>query len=124
VIARGCWRPLRQPVIDAYDAPFPEDDLTSGPRALPQLAPAAPDEPTGLANRRTWGVLETWTRPFRTCFGDSDPILQGGDRTLQARIPGARGQRHITLERAGHWLMEDAGDELADLVVDYVAETG
>jgi pimeloyl-ACP methyl ester carboxylesterase len=43
------------------------------------------------------------------------------DAVLQARIPGARHRRHVTLARAGHFLQEDDGPELAAVVVDLVA---
>ena len=44
------------------------------------------------ANRAAWTVLEQWKKPFLTAFSDGDPITKGGDRVLQARIPGAAGQ--------------------------------
>jgi haloalkane dehalogenase len=51
----------------------------------------------------------------------SDPITAGADRALQARIPGTRGQAHTTIAGGGHFLQEDRGEELARVVVDFVA---
>ena len=42
---------------------------------------------------------------------------------LQTRIPGAAGQRHVTLTQAGHFLQEDVGPELAQVVIDLIAAT-
>ena len=123
IVARGTARGLPPEVIAAYDAPFPDDRHQAGARMFPGLVPATPDDPASAANRAAWHGLEQFTRPFVTAFGDSDPITRGGDRQLQARIPGTAGQPHVTLARAGHFLQEDAGPELAQVVLDLVAAT-
>ncbi|MDZ4278556.1 MAG: haloalkane dehalogenase, partial [Dehalococcoidia bacterium] len=68
-------------------------------------------------------ALEAFDKPFLCCFSDGDPITRGGDRVFQARVPGARGQPHTTIAGAGHFLQEDKGDELAKVVVDWLAQT-
>ena len=40
---------------------------------------------------------------------------------LEKLIPGAAGQPHETLERTGHFSQEDAGEQLASIVVSLVA---
>jgi haloalkane dehalogenase len=62
-------------------------------------------------------VLETWKKPFITCFSNGDPITRGGDRYMQRRIPGAHGQPHITL-RGGHFLQEDSPEDFARIIND------
>jgi haloalkane dehalogenase len=42
---------------------------------------------------------------------------------LQARIPGAQGQPHTTITGGGHFLQEDRGEELARVVIDFIART-
>jgi haloalkane dehalogenase len=83
--------------------------------------PARPDDPASAANRAAWEVLRQWKKPFLTAFGDADPITRGADRLLQALIPGAAGQPHRTIARAGHFLQEDAGEELAEIVAAFAA---
>jgi haloalkane dehalogenase len=124
IVNGGCTTDLAPEVIAAYDAPFPDDSFTAGARQFPVLVPTAADDPAADANRRAWAVWETWTKPFLTAFSDSDPITAGGDRVLQERIPGARGQQHTTIAGGGHFLQEDRGPELARVVVDFVARTG
>ncbi len=85
--------------------------------------PTSPDDPASAANRAAWTVLERWKKPFLTAFSDADPITHGGDAVLQAKIPGAAGQPHTTIEGGGHFLQEDRGPELARVVVDFIRAT-
>ncbi|HXA30050.1 MAG TPA: haloalkane dehalogenase [Candidatus Angelobacter sp.] len=123
IVRGGCVEELPAEVIAAYDAPFPDDTYKAGARQFPMLVPTRPDDPAAAANRRAWEVLARWEKPFLTAFGDSDPITRGADAVLQKLIPGAAGQPHTTLQRAGHFLQEDRGEELGQVVVDFVAAT-
>ena len=105
----------------AYNTPFPDDRYTAGARQFPSLVPTTPDDPASEANRRAWEVLTRWEKPFLTAFSDSDPITKGGDRIFQRLIPGAKGQPHTTIAGAGHFLQEDKGEELAGVVVNFLA---
>ncbi len=110
-------------VIAAYEAPFPDESFKAGARQFPLLVPTSPDDPASEANRRAWRALEQFDRPFLCAFSDSDPVTAGGDRILRQRIPGANGQQHVTLAGGGHFLQEDVGRELAEVVVDLIAST-
>ncbi len=123
IVEKGCARPLAPEVVAAYEAPFPEERYKAGARQFPMLVPASPEDPAAPANRRAWTVLGAFSKPLVTVFGDSDPITRGADLMLQAMIPGAAGQPHATLARAGHFLQEDAGVELGQHVVDLVHRT-
>jgi len=123
IVKGGCVTELPPEVIVAYDAPFPDDRYKAGARQFPTLVPTSPDDPAAAPNRRAWEVLLRWEKPFLTAFSDSDRITRGGDRVLQAMIPGAKGQPHTTIAGAGHFLQEDKGEELAAVVVDFIART-
>ena len=123
IVRGGCTSELPPEVVAAYDAPFPEERYKAGARQFPLLVPASPDDPAAEPNRAAWRVLEGWEKPFLTAFSDSDPITAGADRALQERIPGARGQPHTTIAGGGHFLQEDRGEELARVVIDFVAST-
>ncbi len=110
---------LSPEVIAAYDAPFPDDSFKAGARQFPMLVPTSPDDPAAEPNRAAWRVLEQWKKPFLTAFSDQDPIMKGGDRAFQERIPGAAGQPHTTVT-GGHFLQEDSGPELGRIVVDFI----
>lgn len=96
----------------AYDAPFPSATYQAGARAFPQLVPTDPEDPAVPANRAAWDALGKWEKPFLCVFGANDPILGKADRRLIEHVPGAEGQPHDRI-RAGHFLQEDAGPELA-----------
>jgi haloalkane dehalogenase len=117
VVRAGCLRPIPAAVEAAYDAPFPDERFKAGARAFPMLVPVRDDDPAQAANETAWEVLASWTRPLLTAFSDSDPLTRGGDRVFQERIPGARGQPHVTIAGAGHFLQEDRGDELARIIL-------
>src|SRR5262249_3822284 len=118
-----CVTELAPEVIAAYDAPFPEERYKAGARQFPLLVPTSRDDPAAEPNRAAWRGLEAWGKPFLTAFSDSGPITPRADRALQERIPGARGLPHTTITGAGHFLQEDRGEELARVVVDFVAST-
>jgi len=121
LVAAGCVRGMSDDVRAAYDAPFPTEASKAGPRAMPGLVPTQPDDPAAPANRAAWAFLGSWDRPFLTAFSDSDPITGGMDAILQRHVPGAHGLAHPTIENAGHFLQEDAGDELGSVVADFIA---
>jgi haloalkane dehalogenase len=123
IVKGGCAKDLAPDVIAAYDAPFPDDRFTAGARQFPLLVPTSPLDPAAAANRAAWQRLEQFKRPFLTAFSDRDPITRGGDKALVARIPGAAGQRHVTIEGGGHFLQEDCGEELAAVVREFVRGT-
>jgi len=123
LVQGGCVTSLAPEVVAAYDAPFPDDRYKAGARQFPVLVPISPDDPASAPNRKAWEVLRRWRKPFLTAFSDSDPITHGADAFLQQAIPGAQGQPHTTIVGAGHFLQEDKGEELARVVIDFIART-
>src|SRR6266508_2230279 len=104
IVNGGCVQDLPPEVVAAYDAPFPDESYKEGARQFPLLVPTSPDDPAAPANRRAWEMLQQWTKPLLTAFSDSDPVTRGGERLLQAQIPGAKGQLHTIIQGAGHFL--------------------
>jgi haloalkane dehalogenase len=123
IVKGGCATDLGPEIVAAYDAPFPDDRYKAGARKFPLLVPTSPDDPAAAPNRKAWEVLSRWEKPFLTAFSDSDPITRGGERVLQQAIPGAKGQPHTTIAGGGHFLQEDKGEELARVVVEFIART-
>jgi haloalkane dehalogenase len=123
IVKGGCVTDMSDEVQAAYDAPFPDETFKSGARQFPMLVPSRPDDPAHDANVAAWVGLSAFDRPFLCAFSDSDPITKGADRNLKERIAGAQGQPHTTIEGGGHFLQEDRGEELAKVIVDFVATT-
>lgn len=121
VIKGGTVTPLPQAVIDAYDAPYPDERYKEGARQFPLLVPITPDDPATEKNRAAWAVLSQWRKPFLTAFSDQDPITAGGDKLMHKLIPGTQGQAHTTIVGGGHFLQEDQGERLAEVVVAFIA---
>jgi haloalkane dehalogenase len=103
--------------LAAYDAPFPEERAKAGLRQFPILIPVTRSDPGAALNRATWRSLASFEGPFLTVFGDSDPTTAGWEAIFRERVPGAAGQPHAVLRGAGHFLQEDAGQELARRIV-------
>jgi haloalkane dehalogenase len=109
--------------VAAYDAPFPDESYKAGARQFPLLVSITPDDPAVPANRAAWLGLERFEKPFLTAFSDGDAVTRGSEVAMQQRIPGARGQRHVTIAGGGHFLQEDCGEELAHVVTEFIAAT-
>ena len=98
----------------AYDAPFPDETFQAAALSFPRLIPLQPDNPGLPLMLETWRLLERWTKPLLTVFGDRDPISKGADRSFQQRVPGAKGQPHAMLSPAHHFLQEDQPEAIAE----------
>ncbi|MCB1686628.1 MAG: haloalkane dehalogenase [Pseudomonadales bacterium] len=97
----------------AYEAPFPDVRYKAGAMVMPYLVPSQLRE-----NNEAWKVFEAWDKPFLCAFTDSDPITRGGEQAFLARIPVAQ---NLTITGAGHFVQEDAGEELAGIIVAFIA---
>jgi haloalkane dehalogenase len=122
-VQSGCRTVLPDEVRAAYDAPFPDESYKAGPRAMPGLVPAEPDDPEAPANRLAWDALRQWSKPFLVAFSDQDPITGPMAPLFAQLVPGARGRAHPTLEGAGHFLQEDAGTRLGHEIASFVGQT-
>lgn len=105
-------------VIRAYEAPFPDAASKAGAAAFPLLVPLDLTSPG--ADKMIWTRerLETWTKPALVAFSDADPIFpqRAGER-LAERIPGAR---FAPVAGASHFLQEDKGEEIAELISPFI----
>lgn len=123
IVNGGSLTALPPEVIAAYDAPFPDDSFTAGARIFPSLVPTSPDDPASADNVAAWRVLEQFDRPVLLAYSDGDPVTKGGDAPFRAKVPGAQGQPHVTIEGGGHFLQEDRGAEVAQVMIRFIATT-
>ena len=112
--------PLSAAVLAAYDAPFPDRAHKAGLRQLTALIPLTRNDPGARISASTMAALHRWDKPFLTAYSDSDPATAGWDAVFQDRIPGARGQHHSTIAGAGHFVPEQQGRRLADIIAEFV----
>lgn len=111
---------LSPEVLKAYKAPFPDNSYAAGAKIFPSLVPTTPKDPETENNRQAWQVLMKWEKPLLTLFSDSDPITAGGEKVFHKLVPGAQGQPHQTIVGGGHFLQEDKGEEIANIMVDWM----
>jgi len=121
IVHRGTCSGIDAAAQAAYNAPFPDESYCAGARQFPLLVPDSPTDPATEANRAAWLALAKFERPFLTVFGDSDRITAGADRFMQKRIPGAAGRQHLLLPAGGHFIQEDHGPRLADILAGFIA---
>ena len=115
-VAGGVATPLPPEVLRAYDAPFPSEEHSAGLRQMTALLPLTRNDVGAAIGRRTMAFLGEWERPFLTCYSDGDPATRGWETVFGDHVPGARGLPHRTLAGAGHFLQEDAGERLGEVV--------
>ena len=120
LVQSGCQKKLTKGVLAAYDAPFPDESFLAGPRAMPGLVPTSPNDPATAANRAAWERLAAWDKPFLVAFSDRDPITAGMAPILKGAIPGAAGLEHPVIMGAGHFLQEDEGERLGEVIVGFI----
>lgn len=111
---------LSQEEMNAYDSPFPDSSYYAAPRKMPEIVASDLNEVNN-----DWKKLKQWNKPVLTLFSDKDPFLagQGYDKKFQANFSGAKGQPHITIENASHFLQEDQSKEIAIRILDWLDQT-
>ena len=97
----------------AYEAPYPTGEYKAGAHVWPYLIPEQLQE-----NERYWvDVYEKWDKPFLVAFGGEERITLRMKDNFVNRIPSPT---VITLEGAGHFVQEEVGPELAQIINDFI----
>jgi haloalkane dehalogenase len=115
--------------VRAYDAPYPGNEYTMGPRQMPKEVPFAATDPDTVINQE---VLRQWAAsdlPLLTVFSDpadpNNPPFAQSQKLLIDTAPGAAGQPHAILDPnvAGHFISEDVPDTVNDYLLAFVRST-
>jgi haloalkane dehalogenase len=113
---------LDDDVVEAYNAPFPTPESKAGVLAFPEQVPTELDHPNAAKMLEVRAALEHWEKPTLVLFSDSDPIFSTvAAEHMASRIPGAGPAELVA--GAGHFLQEEKGEEIADRIVRFLAET-
>jgi len=123
IVNGGSQRELSEAELAAYRAPYPDETYKAGARRFPRLVPITPEHGSVAENKAAWKVLEAITKPVLTAFSDGDPVTKGGERAFHERVPGAKGQKHVTIKGGGHFLQEDKPEEITTLLDQFIRET-
>jgi haloalkane dehalogenase len=121
LIRGACKRDPGDEVIAAYESPFPNADSKAGARAFPRFLPTSPEMPGAEAGQRVLEALRSDTRPKLMLWGDSDPVLP---LATGERFAAALGTEidHVIAD-ASHFLQEDAGAEIGDLIANWLGRS-
>jgi haloalkane dehalogenase len=119
LVRRSAVRGLTDEVAAAYDAPFPTAESKAGVLAFPEEVPTETEHPNTAPLMAIRESLRSWEKPALVLFGDSDPIF--GPEVAEAisrLIPGAGPAELVA--NAGHFVQEDAGEEVAARIVEFL----
>lgn len=122
IMQRSMVRSWPDDVLDAYEAPFPDETYKVGAHRFPLIVPTRPGDAGADDMLRVRTELEQWGAPAQVLFATADPIfsVKVGQRWVD-RIPGAHELE--TIDDAGHFLQEDAGEEVAERIVAFLRKT-
>ncbi len=119
VMTNAATTPWPPEVVAGYEAPFPTAEHKVGAWRFPLIVPVSPSDPGAAAAAAVRSALAGWTGPTQVLFSTADPIfsVRTGQRFVDL-IPGAT--RLETIEGAGHFLQEDAGEEVGRAIAGFL----
>lgn len=120
IIQQASARPIDKAAKKAYDAPFPSSKYKAGARAFPALVPMKTDNPAVPYMIKAREVLGAWQKPCLVAFSDKDPVIGGARGFFMELIPTAESVPNKRIQNAGHFLQEDAGEEIAGYILDFL----
>ncbi|MEA2624006.1 MAG: haloalkane dehalogenase [Candidatus Binatota bacterium] len=103
----------------AYGAPFPSPEYQTGALAFPRLVPIRPADLAAYENRRAAAVLRTLDAPVLLPWADADPITGAWEPGLRSLFRNVAPP--LPVRGAGHFLQEDAGEEIAGAIRKWLA---
>jgi haloalkane dehalogenase len=114
-------RPMSEAEFAAYDAPFPSKEYERGSLSFPRLVPIRRDQAGTYENRQALEKLGTLDIPVQLFIGDKDDITKIGIHMLKAIFKNAT--EPVIYKDAGHFIQEDAGEEVAAQIVEWMKTT-
>lgn len=110
--------------VAAYDAPFASEEYVAGLRINDRLYPLTADAPGAAENARAREELRRWPHPTCLCFSAAAERFHPGQHDMfRALLPPDRVWRDVVMAGTGHFLAEQRGRELAELISEFVTKT-
>jgi len=105
----------------AYSAPFPSKEYQTAALIFPRLVPIRPDHAGAYENRIAIERLRELDIPVLLPWADGDPITASAERFLRSIFKNVAPP--VTIKDAGHFIQEDAGEEVAELIAKWSHES-
>lgn len=99
----------------AYQAPFPSREYQTCALKFPAMVPIRADHPGTFENKQALERLKTLDLPVLLPFGTEDPITAASEPFLRSVFRNVGPSMPVA--GAGHFIQEDAGEEVAELIV-------
>ena len=123
IIFRRGWpfrRPLEAGVMEQYKMPHPTAASRAGIAAFPKMIPGNDRHPNAAYISQIDSVLRNWDVPVLVMFSDGDIAFKPTEgQRIAEMIPDGRFQ---VVRNAGHYLQEDAGEEIAQRMVTFLRD--
>lgn len=116
---------LRKPRTDAelaaYQAPYPDKQHQTAALVFPRLVPVRWDHPGAYDNRVAIETIRSLDIPTLLIWGAEDAITLAGEPVLRSYFRNVAPL--ILIPGAGHFIQEDAGEEVAAHIARWMGET-
>ena len=98
--------------------PHPNASVRGGIAAFPKMIPASERHENASYISEISRTLKTWDIPVLVCYSDKDIVFKPKDgRAISEMVPN--GRFHL-IEDAGHYLQEDAGEEIVEHMIPFL----
>ncbi len=114
-------RSLTEAEAAAYQAPFPSREYQTGALVFPRLVPIRRDAPGAYDNRLAIERLRTLDLPVLLPWGVEDPITAPAEAHLRSIFRNTAPP--LPIAGAGHFVQEDAGEEIARHIVSWLRDS-
>ncbi|MCH8061587.1 MAG: alpha/beta fold hydrolase [Chloroflexi bacterium] len=113
-------RPLDRRAKEQYKMPHKNAASRAGIAAFPKMIPTNDAHPNAEYISAIDRTLREWDLPVLVMFSDKDQVftIEEGQR-IADMVPNGRFQ---LIENAGHFLQEDAGEEVAERIVTFLRD--
>ena len=112
-------RPLTDEELSAYAAPLPSKAYQTAALIFPRLVPIRPDHPGAYDNRVAAKILKNIDIPVYLIFGEKDAVTGPEEPRLRSMFKNV--EPLLTIEGAGHFIQEDAGEEVAERIRNWIS---
>ena len=114
-------RTLTDAEAAAYGAPFPSEEYQTAALLWPRLVPTRPDHPGAYENRLAADRLRSLEIPALLPWADSDPVTSAGVSAMRGILRNCAPP--LPIAGAGHFIQEDAGEDVAGHIRRWIEET-